>query len=215
MLQSWALMVTKSDKEKTVDELKDKFSRAKSVYSTTQLGLSVKQITSLRDEIRSIGGEFKIAKNTLFKIASKGTQFEALTEGLKGPSAFLFCYDDAVVPASKVKDFSKGNGDKVSLIGANIDGQTYDQAQTTKVINLPSKEVLLSQIAGMLVQPTSQIAGLLGASASDIASILKQLSEKGDAAKTVKEFSVSSATTVESASPASEEDNSNKEDIKE
>lgn len=205
MLQSLTLMVTKSHKEKTVDELKDKFSRAKSVYSTKQLGLSVKQITGLRNEIRSIGGEFKIAKNTLFRIAAKGTQFEELANQLKGPSAFLFCYEDEVSPASKVKDFSKENGDKVTLEGANIDGQTYDQAQTTKVINLPSKEVLLSQIAGMLVQPTSQIAGLLGASASDIASILKQLSEKGDGAKTVKEFSVSGeTTTVESASSSSE-----------
>ncbi|MDD9897577.1 MAG: 50S ribosomal protein L10 [Candidatus Melainabacteria bacterium] len=202
-------MVTKSDKEKTVEELKDKFSRAKSVYSTKQLGLSVEEITNLRNEIRSIGGEFKIAKNTLFRIAAKGTQFEELASDLTGTTAFLFCYEDEVSPASKVKDFSKENEDKVSLEGANIDGQTYDQAQTTKVINLPAKEVLLSQIAGMLVQPTSQIAGMMGASASDIASLLKQLSEKGDGAKTVGEFSVASENkTVESASSASEEESS-------
>lgn len=198
-------MVTKSDKEKTVEELKEKFSRAKSVYSTKQLGLSVEQITNLRNEIRSIGGEFKIAKNTLFRIAAKGTQFEELASELEGPTAFLFCYEDEVSPASKVKDFSKNNQDKVSLEGANIGGQTYDQAQTTKVINLPAKEVLLSQIAGMLVQPTSQIAGMMGASASDIASILKQLSEKGDGAKLVKEFSVAAETTVESASSSGDE----------
>ena len=172
-------MVTKNDKERVVDELKDKFSRAKSVFNTKQLGLSVEQITTLRNDIRSLEAEFKIAKNTLFRKAAEGTDFEDLTKDLNGPTAFLFCYADEVAPAAKVKDFSKDNEDKVNLETCFVDGQVLDKDGTQKVLNLPAKEVLLSQIAGMLVQPTSQIAGMLTQSASEIASIMDQAKDKG------------------------------------
>ncbi len=172
-------MVTKQRKEETVTELKDKFSRAKSVFTTTQLGLTVAQISSLRKEIRGVGAEFKIAKNSLFRIASKGTEFEKLTGDLKGPSAFLFCYEDIIAPAGKVKKFSKENKDIITIGGAYLDGEVLDQEQATKVASLPSKEVLLSQIAGMLVQNTQAIAY-----------ILSQLGENEDKTKLLKDLTV-------------------------
>ena len=181
-------MVTKSDKERVVDELKEKFSKAKSVFNTKQLGLSVAQITELRDNVRDLKAEFKIAKNTLFRKAAEGTDFEDLTSNLTGPTAFLFCYDDEVAPAAKIKDFSKDNDDKVNLETCFVDGQVLDKEGTQKVLNLPAKEVLLSQIAGMLVQPTSQIAGLLTTSASEIASIMGQAKEKGEGDKQLKDL---------------------------
>lgn len=194
-------MVTKNQKEEVVQELKDKFSRAKSVFTTKQLGLSVEQITNLRNEIREIGGEFKIAKNTLFKVAAKGTEFEPLCEDLTGPTAFLFCYDDLVAPAGKVKNYSKDElGEKVTLETAFIDGQFLDNEQAAKIVNLPPKEVLLAQIAGLIVQPQSQVAGMLTQSASEVASLLQQLAEKGDKEKPLKDFIVASSPTVESAS---------------
>lgn len=181
-------MVTQATKEKTVNELKDKFSRAKSIFSATQLGLTVEEITNLRKEIRPLNAEFKIAKNTLFKKAAEGTDYAQLTENLKGPTAFLFCYDDVLAPAGKVTKFSKSIKDKVSIAGAYLDGEYLDNEKASKVANLPSKEVLLSQIAGMLVQNTQSIAY-----------ILSQLGENEDKAKLLKEFIVA-ATTVESAS---------------
>lgn len=181
-------MVTKAKKEKTVDELKKKFSEAKSVFSTKQLGLTVEEITNLRNEIRDLNAEFKIAKNTLFKKAAEGTDYALLTEDLKGTTAFLFCYEDLVGPAGKVSKFSKDNKDKVTIEAAFLDGEFLDSEKASKVANLPSKEVLLSQIAGMLVQNTQSIAY-----------ILSQLGEKEEKEKLLKEFIVA-ATTVESAS---------------
>jgi len=181
-------MVTKATKEKTVEELKDKFSRAKSVFSTKQLGLSVAEITQLRNEIRDLGAEFKIAKNTFFKKAAEGTDYASLTANLKGTTAFLFCYDDVIAPAGKITKFSKENKDKVTIEGAFLDGELLDNEKASKIANLPSKDVLLSQIAGMLVQNTQSIAYIFG-----------QLGEKEDKEKLLKEFIVA-ATTVESAS---------------
>ena len=181
-------MVTKATKEKTVEELKDKFSRAKSVFSTKQLGLSVEEITNLRGEIRELGAEFKIAKNTLFRKAAEGTDYASLTENLKGTTAFLFCYDDVIAPAGKVSKFAKENKNKVTIEGAFLDGELLDTETASKIASLPSKEILLSQIAGMLVQNTQSIAY-----------IFSQLGEKEDKEKLLKEFIVA-ATAVESAS---------------
>jgi len=185
-------MVTKSQKETTVSELKEKFSKAKSVYTTQQLGLSVAAITKLRREIRPMSADFKIAKNTLFRIAAEGTPFEALTKELKGPSALVFCYEDTIAPLGQVKKFSTGNKDLVSIEGGVLEGELLDKAKATQVASLPSKDVLLSQIAGMLVQNTQSIAY-----------ILSQLGEKEDQAKLLKDFIVANSP-VESASNSDE-----------
>ncbi len=181
-------MVTKSQKETTIKELQEKFAKAKAVFTTTQLGLTVAEITKLRKEIRPALAEFKVAKNTLFRKAAEGTAFEALCNQLKGPSAFLFCYEDVVSPAGKVTTFSKATKDKITFNGAFLDGEILDSEKATKVAGLPSKEVLLAQIAGMLVQPASMIAY-----------ILKELGEK-DSSKSVKDFIVASPVDASSGS---------------
>ncbi len=195
-------MVTKQTKEETINELKEKLSRAKSIFTTTQLGLTVAQITKLRKEIRPINAEFKIAKNTLFRIAAQGTNFEALASDLKGPSAFLICYEDVIAPAGKLKKFSKENKDIVEISGAYLDGEILDKVKAVKVASLPTKDVLLSQIAGMLVQNTQSIAY-----------ILDQLGQKEDQAKLLKEFIVAtgSVDASNSSSDAANAAGENKE----
>lgn len=180
-------MVTKNQKSDTIQELKEKFSKAKSIFTAEQLGLSVAQITELRKAVRPLKAEFKIAKNTLFRKAAEGTDFAELTQSLKGPTALLFCYEDQVAPAGKVKEFGSKNDNKVAIKSAYLDGEVLDAAKASKIAGLPSKEVLLAQIAGMLVQPASMIAY-----------ILQELGNKENKEELLKSFIV--ATTVESAS---------------
>jgi large subunit ribosomal protein L10 len=186
-------MVTKNDKEKILIDLKDKFSRAKSVFTTTQLGLTVAQITELRNGIRDLNAEFKIAKNTLFKKAAEGTEFAPATESLKGTTAFLFCYADPIAPAGKVKEFAKANAEKVTFENGVLEGEFLDTQKAIKVASLPSKDTLLSQIAGMLVQNTQSIAY-----------ILSQLGEKEEKTKALREFIVAETSNVETASSVGE-----------
>jgi large subunit ribosomal protein L10 len=188
-------MVTKNDKEKILIDLKDKFSRAKSVFTTTQLGHTVAQITELRNGIRDLNAEFKIAKNTLFKKAAEGTEFAPATESLKGTTAFLFCYEDPIAPAGKVKEFSKANAEKVTFENGVLEGEFLDTQKAIKVASLPSKNTLLSQIAGMLVQNTQSIAY-----------ILSQLGEKEEKTKALREFIVAETSNVETASSVGEVD---------
>lgn len=185
-------MVTKNDKTTTIHELNADFTRASAVFTTDQLGLSVSQITTLRSKLREHGAKYKIAKNTLIKKAAEGSKFEELTANLEGPSAVLFCFDSKdIEPASAIKSFAKENDEKVVFKGAFLDGNTLSADEAKQVAGLPSKDVLLSQIAGMLVNIPSSIAY-----------IFDELSKKdADQSKLVKEF------IVESAEPASVEEN--------
>jgi|GEM_PF-385121 len=171
-------MVTKAQKDETIQELKTKFAGAKAVYATRQKGLTVKEISSLRKILRGYKAEYKIAKNTLIGKAAAGTAYEPVTTELEGPTALVFCYDDAVAPVGQVKTFSKEANDKIELVGGLLDGELLDTTKLNRLANLPGKDVLLSQIAGMLVQPTSMIAY-----------ILQELSKK-EGGKTLKDFLV-------------------------
>ncbi len=182
-------MVTKAQKDETIQELKGKFGDAKAVYATRQSGLTVFEISALRKKLRTLKAEYKIAKNTLIGKAAQGTNFETMAAELSGPTALVFCYDDAIAPVGQVKTFSKEEAkDKIELVNGFFDGEFLDAAKVSRLAGLPSKDVLLAQIAGMLVQPASMIAY-----------ILKELSEKGEG-KTLKEFLVADSGSNDNAS---------------
>jgi large subunit ribosomal protein L10 len=191
-------MVTKAQKDVTIEELKVKFGDAKAVYATTQKGLTVKEISALRRLLRTHKAEYKIAKNTLIGKASVGTAYEQVGAELHGPTALVFCYDDAVAPIGEVKTFSKEIENKIEMVSGLLDGEYLDVTKLNKLANLPGKKVLLSQIAGMLVQPTSMIAY-----------ILKELSEKGEG-KTLRDFLVANSNQ---ASQGSEEPEAKAESV--
>lgn len=190
-------LVTKNDKVTIIKELSENFASASAVFTTDQLGLTVSQITTLRAKLREHGAKYKIAKNTLIKKAAEGSKFEDLATKLEGPSAVLFCFDSKdIEPASAIKSFAKENEEKVVFKGAFLDGNTLNAEEAKQVAGLPSKDVLLSQIAGLLVNIPSSIAY-----------IFDELSKKdADQSKLVKEF------IIESAEPASVEENKGEEE---
>jgi large subunit ribosomal protein L10 len=174
-------LVTKLNKEEQVKDLKNDFENATAVFTTDQLGLTVSQITELRNQIREFKAKYRIAKNTLFKKAAEGTDYEELVGSLTGPSAVLFCFDKLdVEPAAKIKNFAKDNDEKVEFKGGMLDGDLLAAEQAKAVAGLPSKDTLLSQIAGMLVQVPSGMAY-----------IFDELSKKDeDQTKLVSEFAL-------------------------
>ncbi len=181
-------MVTRAQKDETIQELKIKFSEAKAVYATRQHGLTVSEISSLRKILRGLQAEYKIAKNTLIDKAASTTAFEPMASDLSGPTALLFCYQDAITPISQLRTFSKESNDKIELVKGILEGDLLETDALIRLASLPSKEVLLAQIAGMLVQPASMIAY-----------ILKELSEKGEG-KTLKDFMLADNSDADSAS---------------
>lgn len=184
-----AKMVTKAKKEETISLLKEKFEKAAAVYTTDQTGLSVSEVRELRGKLRDVNSEYKIAKNTLMSIAAKGSDYETLTDGLVGPTALLFCYEDQTAPTGLVSKFAKEHDNKIKFKGGLLDGELLDSEKVLQIASLPSKEVLLSQIAGLLV-----------GSLSGMAYILQELGNNDDKDKLLKEFVVESEGSADDKS---------------
>jgi large subunit ribosomal protein L10 len=168
------------DKVAKVAELEQHFEDASAVLLTEYRGLDVLAMAELRDELRTAGADYKIYKNTLVRIAARqaGLDLDAL---LTGPTAIAFVSDradgtagDAAAAAKALRDFVKKN-DALVLKGGVVDGATMSVDQLKVLADLPSRDVLLAQIAGALAAPMQQFAGLLQAMPRNLAYGIKAL----------------------------------------
>lgn len=155
-------MATKAFKSQKIDEIKAKLEKAQVAIVTEYNGLSVEEITNLRRALQKDGGDYMVTKNTLAKIAVKGTDFEVLTETLKGPIALAFGFEDQVSPAKAVAKFIKDTKKGV-ILGAAMDGKLLSAAEAEALAKLPSKEELIAKILGSINSPASGIANSVNA----------------------------------------------------
>ena len=155
-------MATKAFKSEKIDEIKAKLDNAQVAIVTEYKGLSVEEITNLRRALQKDGGDYMVTKNTLAKIAVKGTDFEVLTETFKGPIALAFGFEDQVSPAKAVAKFIKDTKKGV-ILGAALDGKLLSADETEALAKLPSKEELIAKILGSINSPASGIANSVNA----------------------------------------------------
>ena len=118
-------------KYELVDALKEKLSRTKAVYVAEYRGMTVEQSTMLRKKVREAGGELKVSKNTLFKIAMKETGLTELPEDMtKGPNIYALCYDDPVSVAKVLKEYANDKTQKAFILkGGLLETQLLDLNQ--------------------------------------------------------------------------------------
>jgi large subunit ribosomal protein L10 len=136
------------EKEAVVAQLTDQFRNADAIYLTEYRGLTVPQISDLREKLGR-DTSYSVAKNTLARIAAKEAGIEGLDETLSGPSAVTFVKGDYVQAAKVLRDFAKDNKALV-VKGGFADGTVYDAEGVKTLANLESREVLLSKMAGAL-----------------------------------------------------------------
>lgn len=148
------------NKKVKVEEIREKFSNAKSAILVDYRGLTVAEATDLRTKFREAGVEYKVYKNNLMKLAIKESSFEGLTADLSGPSAIAFGYEDPVTPAKIVKDFAKEH-QNLELKAGVVEGEYYDNAKIIEIADIPSREVLLSRLVGSFQAPISNFAYLV------------------------------------------------------
>ena len=124
-------------------------------------GITVAQMTELRNQARSNGVTLSVLKNTLARRAVAGSSFESAAEQMTGPLIYGFS-EDAVAAAKVVADFAKTN-DKLVIRGGVYDGKALDANGVKQLASIPTKEVLLSQLCGLLMSPVSRTARVLAA----------------------------------------------------
>lgn len=160
-------MSTKAFKSEKIDEIKAKIEKAQVAVITEYKGLSVEEITNLRRAIQKDGGDYMVTKNTLTKIAVKGTQYEVLTEMMTGPIALAFGFEDPVSPAKAVSNFIKASK-KGEILGAVLDGKLLSADEAKALAALPSREELFAKMLGSINSPASGIANSLNAVLSQL-----------------------------------------------
>ena len=155
-------MATKAFKSEKIDAIKAKVEKAQVAILTEYKGYSVDEITKLRRALQKEGGDYMVTKNTLAKLAVKGTEYEILADLLKGPVAIAFGYEDQVSPAKAVSNFIK-ESKKGVILGGALDGKLLSAKEAEDLAKLPSKEELYAKILGSINSPASGIANSINA----------------------------------------------------
>ena len=173
-------MSTKAFKQEKIEAMKENFAKAKVAVVTEYRGLTVEEITKLRRALQKENSDYMVTKNTLAKVAAKGTQFEVLEEVLKGPVAIAFGYADEVAPAKVLKKFIK-EAKKGQVIAAALDGKLLNAKETEVLADLPSKEELYAKMLGCINSPATGIAGAVNAVMSGLVRAMDQVAKQKSA----------------------------------
>jgi len=151
-----------SDKVAVVDHVKAQAASTSTAVVTEYRGLTVAEISSLRRALRQAGADYKVQKNTLVRRAVAGTESESLSEFLEGPTAIAWIKGDISAVAKILREFAKASPTLV-VKGGVLDGKALSAKDLFALAELPSREVLLSQLAGLMAAPMRQMASLLKA----------------------------------------------------
>jgi large subunit ribosomal protein L10 len=170
-------------KEATIEELRQKINDAKHLFFTNYAGLTVEDITKLRNELRKDDGvaTYGVVKNTLFSIAAGDELAKKLEAYLAGPTAVIFAGDDPVAPAKALKTFGDANK-PVEIKAAYIDGQIVDAKAVAVLASLPPKTELLAKLVGTLKSPLYGLVTVLSGNQSGLVRVLNSIREQKEAA---------------------------------
>ena len=170
--------MARPDKVDAVEEMRDKFRNSNAAVITAYTGLTVAQLQQLR---RSLGenAQYRVAKNTLTKIAANEAGITAIDELFTGSSAVAFVTGDPVEAAKGLRDFAKDNPNLV-IKGGVLDGKALSADEIKKLADLESREVLLSKLAGAMKGKQSQAASVFQALPSKLVRTVDALRAKQD-----------------------------------
>jgi large subunit ribosomal protein L10 len=161
-----------------LQELKDKAAKAKAIALTDYLGLSVAQLSQLRDKVRQVGGELRVTKNTLLKLAFADAGFpKEIETALEGPTLTLFAYEDEVAPLKAIVEFAREN--EIPTLKAGFLGKEFLRLERLQALAaLPSREQLHAQVVGQLSAPIYGFVNVLFANLRSLVYVLQSIGEK-------------------------------------
>lgn len=159
-------MAKVEQKQVVVDQIKAKLEGASSILLVDYRGLTVEQDTTLRKELREAGVEYKVFKNTMVNFAVQGTEFEAISKHLEGPTAIAISYEDATAGARVLAKIAKAN-EKLEFKGGVVEGTYYDANGMLAIGNIAPREELLGRLLGSFKSPIASFAR-----------VIKQVAEK-------------------------------------
>ncbi len=197
----------RADKVAVVNEVRGRLEASEGALLTEYRGLSVAELAELRRELANAGGEYKIYKNTLVRLAVADGPQAPIQDLLTGPTAIAFVDGDVSAVAKALRDFARSNPSLVVKGGIVGDG-LLSASEITVLADLPPRDALLAQVAGALAAPIQQLAGLIEALPRNLAFglsalVAKREDEEGPAGAPAAEAPAPAAEATETA-PAAE-----------
>ena len=170
-------MRTKTEKQKIVDELTDKFHRQKVAFFTDFRGVSVTESNKLRRLLRKENTEYTVAKKTLFDRALEKSGIPMKSKQLEGEIGVALGYGDQVAPAKILVKFAKDH-ESFKIVAALLAGRTLSAKEVIALAKLPNREVLLAQVVGVMQAPIRGLAVVLQANIRNLATVLNKVATR-------------------------------------
>jgi len=165
-----------------VTNIREGLESNKAVFLLNYSAISSLKMSNLRKELKGLGASVQVTKNRLAKIALKELDREELSKGIGGQIAFVWSDEDSAAISRALKNFSK-ECEGLVVRGGILDGNLLSANDIQRLADLPSRDVLLSQLLATIQSPVSRLLGAFNAKSRDLLSILKQLSEKKEGGK--------------------------------
>ncbi|OGO41510.1 MAG: 50S ribosomal protein L10 [Chloroflexi bacterium RBG_16_57_9] len=178
------MAISKEKKAELVSELTELFKKSQAVILTEYRGLSVADIQKLRNQLRQQNTGFRVAKNTLTRIALQQTGLPVPDKLLKGPTALAFLFEDLAGPTKTLTDYARTSGGNLTIKGGIVGDSIVDEKEVASLATLPSREVLLAHVLGAIQGPMASLVGLLTAPQRELVYILQQRGEGAQVAAT-------------------------------
>ena len=160
-------------KTEIVKKLAEMLSRSTIVIATDFRGLTVAEVSKLRRRLREAGVEYHVVKNTLARFAAEEAGKESLSSVIAGPTAFVVGYREITEPAKALVGYLRSERTTLSVKGGMLDGKLLSPAEVSRLASLPSKEVLVSKLSGVMQSPVYGLLYVLSANLMGLMGVLQ------------------------------------------
>ncbi len=157
----------------TVEELKQRISRATITIGTDYRGLRVPEMEQMRRRLRQASVEVRVVKNNLLRLAADQAGIPELMQVVEGPTALVLGYEDPVVAAKTVTEYARSAPPTFAIRGAFMEGQVVSPDDLRDLVGLPPKPIMLARLAGQLQSPMAVLTGLLDSPLRELTSLLQ------------------------------------------
>jgi large subunit ribosomal protein L10 len=170
-------MKTRERKQEDLNAFTEHLNNSKSAMIVSFTKLTVGKDQEFRNQLRDVGAEYQVVKNTLARIAVKGTPYEGASEHLKGVTGIAWTENDAVVLSKAVSKFVKDNADIYTFKAGIVEGRVVNLKQVEAIASLPSKEELIAKLMFVLNAQAQRIVTVINAVPRNLAVVIKQIGE--------------------------------------
>jgi len=170
-------MKTRERKQEDLNALTEQLGNSKSAMVISFNKVTVNKDQELREQLRGVGANYKVVKNTIARLAVKGTPYETADEHFKGVSAIAWTDSDPVILSKTISKFVKANGETFTFKVGVVDGRVVNLSQVEAIASLPSKEELISKLLFVINAQAQRIVTVINAVPRNLAIVIKQIGD--------------------------------------